>query len=38
MRLHSIISLLVLAAVAVAPAAAQRREASPEQRIERLEK
>ncbi|MCY7398981.1 MAG: hypothetical protein LH466_09130 [Sphingomonas bacterium] len=38
MRSSSILSLLALAAFAVAPAAAQRREATPEQRIERLEK
>ena len=32
------LSLLALATFAVAPAAAQRREATPEQRIDRLEK
>ena len=38
MRFKSILSLLVLTSFAVAPAAAQRRQATPEQRIERLEK
>jgi len=38
MRFQSILISLLFSAVAVSPAAAQRREASPEQRIERLEK
>ncbi len=38
MRFTSIIPFFMLGAMALAPAAAQRREASPEQRIERLEK
>ena len=38
MHFQSILSVLVLTSVAVAPAAAQRRQATPEQRIERLEK
>jgi len=38
MRLKTIILPLLISAMAVAPAAAQRRQASPEQRIERLEK
>ena len=35
---HSILSLLILGTMLAAPAAAQRRQATPEQRIERLEK
>ena len=38
MRFKSILSLLLLSSFAIAPAAAQRRQPSPEQRIERLEK
>ena len=38
MRFKSILSLLMLTTVSVVPAAAQRREATPEQRIDRLEK
>jgi TolA-binding protein len=38
MRLKSIIPMLLMGAMAAAPAAAQRRQATPEQRIERLEK
>ena len=38
MRLTSIVFLLALTSFAVAPAAAQRRQATPEQRIDRLEK
>jgi len=38
MRFRSILPLLVVSTLAVAPAAAQRRQATPEQRIERLEK
>jgi TolA-binding protein len=38
MRLQSILMSLLFSAVAVSPAAAQRRQATPEQRIERLEK
>ena len=38
MRFKTVLSLLVVASFAVAPAAAQRRQATPEQRIERLEK
>ena len=38
MRFQSIILPILISAMAVAPAAAQRREASPEQRIDRLEK
>ncbi len=38
MHFKSILSVLMLASVAIAPAAAQRRQATPEQRIERLEK
>ncbi len=38
MRLKSISSLLLLTSFAIAPAAAQRRQATPEQRIDRLEK
>ena len=38
MHFKSILSLLMLTTVAVVPASAQRREPSPEQRIERLER
>jgi len=38
MRFKSILLPLLISALAAAPAAAQRRQASPEQRIERLEK
>ncbi len=38
MRLKAIFPLFILGAMAVAPASAQRRQATPEQRIERLEK
>ena len=35
---HSLLSMLMIGALLAAPAAAQRRQATPEQRIERLEK
>lgn len=35
---HSLLSLLILGSLAAAPAAAQRRQPTPEQRIDRLEK
>jgi TolA-binding protein len=38
MRLKSILPMLLLTSFAVTPAAAQRRQATPEQRIDRLEK
>ena len=38
MRFKSILSLLMLTSLAAGPAVAQRRQATPEQRIERLEK
>jgi len=38
MRFKSLLHVLILTSVAVVPAAAQRRQATPEQRIDRLEK